>query len=527
MAVGSVRRELRAQRPFLRALRLRRLVRDPYVLLMAAEVAAALAVGLMKGTEVAAQVLLVSLVFLLLQAMLALLPSGQRDHGAQLVWSVGRLLIILAYAAVVTQLTAEGQLRPLSVLFVPIVAMAASLGTPQAVILAAAATFLYLTPELLNLGDSSYFALRGMALASVTVILAVGTRRTVSMLERAIRDLRAAMARDRRRGRQIAGIEEVGRTLASAGPRPELLGRVMDVLVERFGYDHVSIYLLDPADPDLLRLGAQRGYEAPIAEFRAGQGGVIGRVLRTRELVFLADVAKAPDYRSADAAVGSEICAPLLAHGEMLGAINIEAAEGILDETDARLVAAVADRVAAAIALGRDRQALTERAAAFKRLTELGTRVNASLEPEVLYRSLAEGVSHVVDADTVALTVLDRASGRYLVRAISGGVPEMVGAEVRPGEGMAGRAIRDRALALAEDFRRPDFPLAMQDLGPARYAAAAGVPLVRDATAVGALTIMRSADGRPFTALDRELMEQLASQAALAISNAFLHADVA
>ncbi|HMJ80180.1 MAG TPA: sensor domain-containing diguanylate cyclase, partial [Candidatus Dormibacteraeota bacterium] len=103
----------------------------------------------------------------------------------------------------------------------------------------------------------------------------------------------------------------------------------------------------------------------------------------------------------------------------------------------------------------------------------------------------------------------------------------MVGAEVRPGEGMAGRAIRDRALALAEDFRRPDYPLAVQDLAPPRYAAAAGVPLVRDATAVGALTIMRSADGRPFTPLDREVMEQLASQAALAISNVFLHADVA
>ena len=528
MAVGSVRRELRAQRPFPRALRLRRLGRDPYVLLTAAEVVPALAVAILQGTEAGMQVFLASAVFLLLQALLALLPTSDRDQGARLTWSVGRLLIVLAYATVVTQLTADGPFRPLAVLFVPIVAMAASLGTPQAIILSTAAAFLYLTPELLAPGDSSYFALRGVALAGVAIILAVGTRRTVSMLERAIQDLRAAMARDRRRGRQIAGIEEVGRTLASAGPRPELLGRVMDVLVERFGYDHVSIYLTDSAEPDLVRLGAQRGYDSPIPSFRAGEGGVIGRVMRTRELVFVEDVASAPDYRSADATVRSEICAPLLAHGDLLGAINVEAAtSGALEETDVRLVATVADRVAAAIALGRERQALAERAAAFKRLTELGTVINASLEPDVLYRSLVESVSHVVDADTVALTVLDRSSGRYFVRALSGGVPEMVGAEVRSGEGMAGRAIRDRALALADDFRRDDFPAAVKDSAPERYAAAAGVPLVRDTTAVGALTILRSEDGRPFTALDREVMEQLASQAAMAISNVFLHADVA
>jgi diguanylate cyclase (GGDEF)-like protein len=528
MAVGSVRRELRVRRPFPRALRLRRLVRDPYVLLTAAEAAAALTVGTLKGTEIAAQVLLASAVFLLLQAALALLPTSERDDRTRLVWSVGRLLITLAYATVVTQLTADGPLRPLAVLFVPIVAMAASLGTFQAIILAAASAFLYLTPEMLVPGDSSYYALRGVALAGVAIILAVGTRRTVTMLERAIRDLRAAMARDRRRSRQIAGIEEVGRTLASAGPRPELLGRVMDVLVERFGYDHVSIYLTDPAEPDLVRLGAQHGYAAPIPLFRAGEGGVIGRVMRTRELVFVADVASAPDYQSADAAVRSEICAPLLAHGDLLGAINVEAAaSNVLDETDARLVAAVADRVAAAIALGRERQALAERAATFKRLTELGTVINASLEPDVLYRSLVQSVSNVVEADTVALTVLDRPSGRYIVRAVNGGVPEMVGAEVRPGEGMAGRAIRDRALALASDFRRDEFPAALKVAAPERYAVAAGVPLVRDGTAVGALTIMRSEDGRPFTTLEREVMEQLASQAAMAISNVFLHAEVA
>ncbi|MGZ6328257.1 MAG: diguanylate cyclase [Candidatus Limnocylindrales bacterium] len=527
MAAGQLRRESRAHPTFRTPARVRRLARDPYVLLTAAEAVPAVIVAAFGTIQPVLEVVAASVLFIALQAILSLLPASNRDRRAQVAWSVGRLLIALAYASVVTQLTGTGAFRPLAALYVPVVAMAAALGTPQAVILGAASVLLYLTPELLAPGDSSYFALRGVALAGVAVILAVGTRRTVSTLERAVLAMRAAVAEHRRRSRQIAGIEEVGRTLASAGPRPELLERVMDVLAERFGYDHISLYLVDEAIPDLVHLGAQRGYADPIRTFQADAGGVIGRVIRGHELIFLADVAQAPEYRSADAAVRSEICAPLLAQGELLGVLNIEATSSdALDETDVRLVRAVADRVAAALALGRERQALEARAAIFKRLTELGTIINATLEPDALYGSLVRSVSHVVDADTVALTVLDRTSGRYFVRGVHGGVPEFLGAEVRPGEGMAGRAIRDRALALVHDYRRDAFPASVQASGPEGYATAAGLPLVREGTAVGALTILR-ADERPFTPLEREAMEQLASQAALAISNVFLHADVA
>src|SRR5205823_10174543 len=80
------------------------------------------------------------------------------------------------------------------------------------------------------------------------------------------------------------------------------------------------------------------------------------------ELAYVADVSEDPDYVAIHDRVVSEICAPLLIEGTFLGVLNVEAVSP-LDRTDRDLVATLADRVATVVALGRDRQALSERAA--------------------------------------------------------------------------------------------------------------------------------------------------------------------
>ena len=53
-----------------------------------------------------------------------------------------------------------------------------------------------------------------------------------------------------------------------------------------------------------------------------------------------------------------------------------------------------------------------------------------------------------------------------------------------------------------------------------------GLPLVRDRVVVGALTIGRTTGDAAFTELELEGIQLLASSAALAVGNAFLHAEV-
>ena len=167
----------------------------------------------------------------------------------------------------------------------------------------------------------------------------------------------------------IDAIQSIGDLLSSEGPSPSVLDRTLSILAARFGYQFLSIYLVEDG---VLRLGAQIGYDDPVETFDGSQG-IVGRVIRTRSAAFVPDVSIDPDYLSANPMVRSEISLPLLSHGELLGVLNVEAAQPPLDVRDLALVEAVADRVAGALALNR-RLAELETQAFHDALTGLANR---------------------------------------------------------------------------------------------------------------------------------------------------------
>jgi diguanylate cyclase (GGDEF)-like protein/PAS domain S-box-containing protein len=168
---------------------------------------------------------------------------------------------------------------------------------------------------------------------------------------------RLALEAVERHARQLGGVEEAGRELAVSGPGPEALDAVASILVERFGYDRVAIYLGDEAN---LKAGAQRGY-LDVAPALDVAGGLVGRVVRHRKPELVRDLTSDPDYVPGDPAVRSEICVPLLEGDVLLGVLDVGSVrQERLDETDLAAVLAVADRVAGALALGVQRQRLVD-----------------------------------------------------------------------------------------------------------------------------------------------------------------------
>jgi diguanylate cyclase (GGDEF)-like protein len=497
------------------------MARDPYLAYSAALVPiAALVLALSQAASALLVLLMLSIVFIGAQIVLGRVPARRRPM-TLLGWSFFRLAVALLFVAAIVELTG-GAGGPMDALFIPVVVAAAALGPVQAAVIGSVASIIYLAPEITRIGSSADLALRGITLAGVSVMVAFGIRRLVVTVDRKSRELRSAMLAERRRSRQITGLEAVGRLLVAGGPTDEVLDRALGVLVDRFGYRHVSIYT---GDAERLVLGAQRGYEEPIESFDGTQG-IVGRVMRSRQLAFVQDVSHDPDYVAVFNGVSSEICAPLLVDDQFLGILNVESPDR-LDRTDRELVATLASRVATVVALGRDRQALAQRAEIFRRLHDFTKAVSATLDLEAMGSSLVQAARRVVPSDHVALTVLDRATGRYSVQAISDAATTQLGGEVKPGEGLAGRAIRDRTVVF-DEFGNEGFPAAYRDSvkEPMRLLGA-GVPLVRDGVVVGALSILRRDLTEPFTILEREAMELLAGHAALALANAFLHAEVA
>jgi diguanylate cyclase (GGDEF)-like protein len=323
----------------------------------------------------------------------------------------------------------------------------------------------------------------------------------------------------------LTGIEAVRTVLAVDGLTPEALQEIVAVLSRRFGYTHVSIYL---ADGTRLRLGASVGYAEPVLELDAGRG-VIGRVVRTRRTALVRDVTADPDYVAFDPAVRSEISVPLIVSGEILGVLNVESARNDrpLDERDLVLLESVADRLASSTALGRERRTLAARADMFAGLQAFSLSVTSTLQVEVLWDLVVQGVVKVLPADVVVLTILDRPSGRYLVRGTRGLGPSAVGTEIRPPEGVRGRAIRDRVPIVIDDLPRSVYPPALQGLVEPDRLVAVAVPLIREGAVVGALMVGRTDIARQFSSLELDALGILANQAALAVANVFLHAEVA
>ena len=462
--------------------------------------------------------------------VIARMPNARPTSPLYLRPAAARMLLAVAMIACGQLLT--GATGILSVVYLPVVALSAFAGTRAVLVASVAAVSAQLLVEVVVMRDPLEALQRCAGFAAAVLLVGYGTRREVGRMQRARDRLRRAVTADRRRARQIAGVEAIGRILATEGPSQVALDRIVERIASEFDYRYVSIYLGSDAH---VALGAQRGYTDILPDFD-GREGIVGRVMRTSRAAFVPDVASDPDYRGFDPAVVSEICAPLLAEGEFLGFINVESTtDSDLDQTDLRVMVAVADRLAASLIIGRDRLRLAERAELFRQLHSFSEAVNGTLEPDALYAGIMRSAPAVVPADVAALHVRDRESGRYLLRAIAGGDQLGLGAEARSGEGMAGRAIRDRTMIL--DDAAP-FPTGLRpveagflevevDDGEPRPMLAASIPLVRDGGVLGALTLMRSDRSTPFSELERDALAMLGAQSALAVANVFLHAEVA
>src|SRR5688572_14908079 len=217
-----------------------RLAADPHVLLALAVVFSALIIELIAGAD-AAGLIAPSVIYLAVQFTLALRVPAGRSPAVDTV----RLLIALMVVFWMSLRADDLSTLPLACLYLPIVALAAVLGTRQAVVLGAAAVAAFLFAGLTAGIIVPGVLHRGVALAVTMVVLTIGTRRTVQSMERAVVAARAATAGQRRRARQMAAVEAVGRALAARGPNREALEEVMDLLVAHFGYRHVSIYTVD------------------------------------------------------------------------------------------------------------------------------------------------------------------------------------------------------------------------------------------------------------------------------------------
>ena len=157
-------------------------------------------------------------------------------------------------------------------------------------------------------------------------------------------------------------------------------------------------------------------------------------------------------------------------------------------------------------------------------LVEIGVAITSELSLDALLQRLVEAAAELTGARYAALGVIDRGGSeleRFLTTGIDAETHAAIG-ELPRGRGILGVLLREdaplRLHKLGEDPRAVGFPPNHPPMSTFL-----GVPIHLRGVAYGNLYLTEKAGGEDFTEEDQELVELLASQAAVAIENAHLY----
>ncbi|WP_217920968.1 helix-turn-helix domain-containing protein [Miltoncostaea oceani] len=237
------------------------------------------------------------------------------------------------------------------------------------------------------------------------------------------------MARDP----EIAFLQRLALTAASASSMGELVRLVISETAEALETDVCSVYLLDP-DDGLLVLTATNGLSHEgVGRVRLALGeGVTGAAAADRRPVVVADVRREPRFRwldGVDQARFVSMCSvPILAGDRLVGVLNVQTDRTrIFSEGDVAFLTAIAAQVAGVLARVELQERLERRVADLGRSEEVHRRLSGLVLAGAGLRAVCDEIAGLTGA-AVAVYDLDgvpvATSGTGLPGRLPGGGAE-------------------------------------------------------------------------------------------------------
>jgi CheY-like chemotaxis protein len=222
----------------------------------------------------------------------------------------------------------------------------------------------------------------------------------------------ARIREELRRGReQILGLEQVGRLLAEDWPMDDAIEQLLRVMGDAFEYEYVAVYLRSAKGFELRRA---RGYKHPVLRIDASDN-LLDRAISGRQPVLVANFTRSPDHRDSDADVRSELCLPIVIEGRTIGLIGVGSPDGgQLGERDHSILRAIADRLAAALALSLERELIAARGRRSRRLSDVIRELGAAAAvggDAAFWATLSDSGSRALRSEVVILGMGEGSTG--------------------------------------------------------------------------------------------------------------------
>ena len=343
----------------------------------------------------------------------------------------------------------------------------------------------------------------------------------------------AALARQTDSQRRLLQINQ--RLLSTLDPAGVLV-LIADGMKSVVWYDNLAVYRVDDAEESLVPILARDANAEAVLDFAVPKGsGLTWWTIEHREPVLLNEALDDPRLIQIPGTPVEEeaiIVVPLVSGDDVIGAMNISRSGGSevsFTDADFEMVQLFAGQAAVAIANSRLYEQLRNRVDAQRALAEIAAQIAALHEPHTVLERAVADAARLLHADRAQINLLgerDDQLERPIAAAPSPPSPDDV--VVPLGSGIAGSAAAERRVRWTGDYLDDQsFP---HDPGDTRIEAQRihsmmSAPLIGPDRLLGTITV-QAVEPNAFGAEDAELLQLLADQAAIALINARLYADV-
>ncbi|HZY44825.1 MAG TPA: GAF domain-containing protein [Anaerolineae bacterium] len=341
-------------------------------------------------------------------------------------------------------------------------------------------------------------------------------------------------------GRQAAQLKasaDVSRAAASTLDREELLTKITELIVERFGFYYAAVFLLDASGENVVlhkatgeagRILKERGHKLPV-----DNASMVGSAITTRKPRIALDVGK-ERVRFANPLLPntrSEIALPLVVGDHALGALDVQSIqEAAFDDANAAVLQSMADLIAVALNTATSfSQARTETQRAKQIATLLGSTLELTLhsDRQTVYDRIVRIGMDLVNADGagLALPISDTELEMKTSIEVGSDPQQMTGRRLKINESISGRVFATKQTLRIDNY--PTWSGRSQAFTDAPSQAILGVPLVWQDRVLAVLTITHSQPNQPFTEDDEFSIKLLAAQGAATLANVDLRENQA
>jgi len=348
------------------------------------------------------------------------------------------------------------------------------------------------------------------------------------------RDLQIA---GQRYTQQLAAVAEVGRAVTTRLELQDLLGILVELLQETFGYYGVNVWLLSEP-PDLVQLKAgynPQGEDLSKMDIQVSmeEEDHITWVCKTGQPKLTADLESQPtigldsalaldDFPSAR----SQLLLPLQLTHKRLGALEILSDRpDIFGDEDVVLMQSLADQLTIAIRNATLYEGERQRRHLAETLYQVGRALSSTLDLDDVLDLILEQLDQIVPADRLAVLILEEDHLDFM--AVHGFPGEIQAADLRilmRDDGIFGRILSTQETLTIPDVLGNSDWQAIEGLPQAR--SWMGVPLILSGEVVGMLSLTRESVF-PYTPSEATSAQTFAGQAVLALENARLYDNLA